>query len=437
MDYEVIKFENDNVELEVNVSPEEETVWLSKEQMSLLFDRNRSVISRHIKNIYEEGELSKKSSCTKNAHEVNGQIHYTELFNLDVVISVGYRVKSNNGILLKRFVDEYLAKNNSLSNNIIIYNNGNVNLAVNVSPNEETVWLTQAEIATLFETTQQNVSYHINNVLEDKELDASVHKEYLYTAQDGKTYNTSFYNLDMVLAVGYRVKSGRAIEFRKWVTSVLKQYLLKGYAISDNRVAVTEENFNNFKNDVDTLIKRVNRIEEKEKHLLIEDKIIFENQMFDALVIVTRIVETAKETIVLIDPYVDALAIDIFKNKGKDVELIVVTSSKSKLKKHEIEKFNQQYGNLTVLYDDKTHDRYLMLDDEMFYHIGGSINYLGKKLSQITLIEDSDVVEALSKKYESYVLEKMIKEGLDDIEAGRVLSAEEVSKKLEEEFGIK
>ena len=437
MEYEVIKFENDNVELEVNVSPEEDTVWLSKKQMSLLFDRNRSVISRHIKNIYEEGELSKESSCAKNAHEVNGQIHYTELFNLDVVISVGYRVKSNNGILLKRFVDEYLAKNNSLSNNIIIYNNGNVNLAVNVSPNEETVWLTQAEIATLFETTQQNVSYHINNVLEDKELDASVHKEYLYTAQDGKTYNTSFYNLDMVLAVGYRVKSGRAIEFRKWVTSVLKQYLLKGYAISDNRVVVTEENFNNFKNDVDTLIKRVNRIEEKEKHLLIEDKIIFENQMFDALVIVTRIVETAKETIVLIDPYVDALAIDIFKNKGKDVELIVLTSSKSKLKKHEIEKFNQQYGNLTVLYDDKTHDRYLMLDDEMFYHIGGSINYLGKKLSQITLIEDPDVVEALSKKYESYVLEKMIKEGLDDIEAGRVLSAEEVSKKLEEEFGIK
>ena len=440
MEYEVIKFENDNVELEVNVSPEEDTVWLTKDQIATLFNRDRTVISKHINNIYKEGELDKKTSVhflhiSPNA--INPKYRPPVYYNLDVVISVGYRVKSNNGILLKRFVDEYLAKNNSLSNNIIIYNNGNVNLAVNVSPNEETVWLTQAEIATLFETTQQNVSYHINNVLEDKELDASVHKEYLYTAQDGKTYNTSFYNLDMVLAVGYRIKSGRAIEFRKWVTSVLKQYLLKGYAISDNRVAVTEENFNNFKNDVDTLIKRVNRIEEKEKHLLIEDKIIFENQMFDALVIVTRIVETAKETIVLIDPYVDALAIDIFKNKGKDVELIVVTSSKSKLKKHEIEKFNQQYGNLTVLYDDKTHDRYLMLDDEMFYHIGGSINYLGKKLSQITLIEDSDVVEALSKKYESYVLEKMIKEGLDDIEAGRVLSAEEVSKKLEEEFGIK
>ena len=440
MEYEVIKFENGNVELEINVSPEEDTVWLTKDQIATLFNRDRTVISKHINNIYKEGELDKKTSVHFlhiSPNTINPKYRPPVYYNLDVVISVGYRVKSNNGILLKRFVDEYLAKNNSLSNNIIIYNNGNVNLAVNVSPNEETVWLTQAEIATLFETTQQNVSYHINNVLEDKELDTSVHKEYLYTAQDGKTYNTSFYNLDMVLAVGYRIKSGRAIEFRKWVTSVLKQYLLKGYAISDNRVTVTEENFNNFKNDVDTLIKRVNRIEEKEKHLLIEDKIIFENQMFDALVIVTRIVETAKETIVLIDPYVDALAIDIFKNKGKDVELIVVTSSKSKLKKHDIEKFNQQYGNLTVLYDDKTHDRYLMLDDEMFYHIGGSINYLGKKLSQITLIEDPDVVEALSKKYESYVLEKMIKEGLDDIEAGRVLSAEEVSKKLEEEFGIK
>ena len=114
MSYELIKFENDNVELEVSVSPEEDTVWLSKEQMSLLFDRNRSVISRHIKNIYEEGELSKESSCAKNAHEVNGQIHYTDLYNLDVVISVGYRVKSKNGVLFRKWASsvlkEYLLK---------------------------------------------------------------------------------------------------------------------------------------------------------------------------------------------------------------------------------------------------------------------------------------------------------------------------------------
>ena len=144
MSYELIKFENDNVELEVSVSPEEDTVWLSKEQMSLLFDRNRSVISRHIKSIYEEGELNKESSCAKNAHEVNGQIHYTDLYNLDVVISVGYRVKSKNGIL-----------------------------------------------------------------------------------------------------------------FRKWATSVLKEYLLKGYALNEGRTLITKDNYLNLVNRVDYLNKRV------------------------------------------------------------------------------------------------------------------------------------------------------------------------------------
>ena len=241
----------------------------------------------------------------------------------------------------------------------------------------------------------------------------------------------------MILAVGYRVKSPRAIEFRRWVSTILKKYLLKGYVINEDRAIVTQENYLNLVNKVDALDNRVTKIEKKEKRLLVQDKIIYENHVFDALVIMARIIETAKETILLIDPYVDALAIDTFKNKSKGTELIVITSSKAKIEKHEIDKFNEQYGNLTIMNDDRIHDRYLILDDEMFYHVGSSINYLGKRLSQITLIEDPDVVETLRKKFEAYVLEKKIREGLDDIEAGRVLSADEVSKLLEDEFGIK
>ena len=92
--YEIIQFTDNEFELDVNVSPEEGTVWLTKEEMALLFDRDRTVISRHINNIYKEGELNKKNSCAKNAHEVSEQVHYTEYFNLDVIISTGYRVKS-------------------------------------------------------------------------------------------------------------------------------------------------------------------------------------------------------------------------------------------------------------------------------------------------------------------------------------------------------
>ena len=289
MSYELIKFENDNVELEVSVSPEEDTVWLSKEQMSLLFDRNRSVISRHIKSIYEEGELNKESSCAKNAHEVNGQIHYTDFYNLDVVISVGYRVKSKNGVL-----------------------------------------------------------------------------------------------------------------FRKWATSVLKEYLLKGYALNEGRTLITKDNYLNLVNRVDSLNKRVDTIESAEKHRFVEDVLLLDNQMFDAIVLITKMIETAQSSIVLIDPYVDAVSLSFFKNKSKDLKLVVVTSSRANIGRREVASFNERYGSLEIKIDDKYHDRYLIIDNELFYHFGCSINYIGKRLSQITLIKDKDITDALKKRLAAY-----------------------------------
>ena len=289
MSYELIKFENDNVVLEVSVSPEEDTVWLSKEQMSLLFDRNRSVISRHIKSIYEEGELNKESSCAKNAHEVNGQIHYTDFYNLDVVISVGYRVKSKNGIL-----------------------------------------------------------------------------------------------------------------FRKWATSVLKEYLLKGYALNEGRTLITKDNYLNLVNRVDSLNKRVDTIESAEKHRFVEDVLLLDNQMFDAIVLITKMIETAQTSIVLIDPYVDAVSLSFFKNKSKDLKLVVVTSSRANIGRREVASFNERYGSLEIKIDDKYHDRYLIIDNELFYHFGCSINYIGKRLSQITLIKDKDIVDTLKKRLAAY-----------------------------------
>lgn len=289
MSYELIKFENDNVELEVSVSPEEDTVWLSKEQMSLLFDRNRSVISRHIKSIYEEGELNKESSCAKNAHEVNGQIHYTDLYNLDVVISVGYRVKSKNGII-----------------------------------------------------------------------------------------------------------------FRKWASSVLKEYLLKGYALNEGRTLITKDNYLNLVNRVDSLNKRVDTIESAEKHRFVEDVLLLDNQMFDAIVLITKMIETAQTSIVLIDPYVDVVSLSFFKNKSKDLKLVVVTSSRANIGRREVASFNERYGSLEIKIDDKYHDRYLIIDNELFYHFGCSINYIGKRLSQITLIKDKDIVDTLKKRLAAY-----------------------------------
>ena len=288
MEYEIIKFENGNVELEVNVSPEQDTVWLTKEQIATLFNRDRSVIGKHINSIYKEGELVKESSCAKNAHKVNGQVYYTELFNLDVIISVGYRVKSKNGVI-----------------------------------------------------------------------------------------------------------------FRKWATSVLKEYLLKGYALNDGRTLITKDNYLNLVNRVDSLDVRIGSIENAFKHRFVEDVIISDGEMFDALVLITKMIETAYSSIVLMDPYIDATSLSFFRSKNEGVNLTVITSSRANIGRRELVSFSNNYGNVQIKIDDKCHDRYLILDNELFYHLGCSINYIGKRLSQITLIKDEFVIDALKKRIKS------------------------------------
>ena len=286
---------------------------------------------------------------------------------------------------------------------LIRFKNDNLELDINVSPEEKTVWLTQAQIAALFETTQQNVSSHIKNILIDKELNNSVHKKILYTAQDGKTYNTSFYNLDMILAIGYRVKSNRAIEFRKWATSILEEYLLKGYVLNEKRTLITEENYLNLTNRVDVLENKMNEIETREKHLFVEDKVFYENQMFEALVFMNQIVETAKELIVLIDPYTDERTLNAFKKKGKDVSLLIVTSSKQKPSQIDIDTYEAEYGEVTIKIDDTNHDRFLIIDNCIFYQLGSSINYLGKRFTTIDLKTKPDFVGLIRNRAEQYL----------------------------------
>ena len=128
--YEIVKFKDDELELDVNVSANEETVWLTKEQMSILFDRDRSVISRHINNIYKEGELDKRTSVHfLHITNLNPKNRPPELYNLDVIISVGYRVKSKRGVLFRKWatnvLKEYLLKGYAINENRVIVSNEN------------------------------------------------------------------------------------------------------------------------------------------------------------------------------------------------------------------------------------------------------------------------------------------------------------------------
>ena len=124
-----------------------------------------------------------------------------------------------------------------MNNEVILYKDGELELPVEVAPDKETVWLNRNQLAVLFDRDVKTIGKHINNVLKE-ELDSSVVAKFATTASDGKTYKVDYYNLDMIISVGYRVKSPRGIAFRKWATSILKEYIVQGYAVNAKRLNV-------------------------------------------------------------------------------------------------------------------------------------------------------------------------------------------------------
>ena len=270
--YKLVKFKNQSLELDVEVDPNEDTVWLSKEQMALLFDRDRTVISRHINKIYDEGELDKKSTCAKNAHVplTRNRLYETDLYNLDVIISVGYRVKSKNGVT-----------------------------------------------------------------------------------------------------------------FRKWATSVLKEYLLKGYCLDKNRTLITNENYINLVNEVNNLKNDVIDIKKLLSSRFSNSFICSEGNVYDGFAFVNNLICSAKKRVIIIDGYADSSILDFFVGCKKNVRKIVICQRIDRIDNAILNKFIKQYGDLVLKEDKSYHDRFLIIDDDI-YLLGTSLNSLGNKTSTIT-----------------------------------------------------
>ena len=218
------------------------------------------------------------------------------------------------------------------------------------------------------------------------------------------TRNIDYYNLDVIISVGYRVKSQNGIVFRRWANSVLKEYLLKGYVINEERTLVTNENYVNLihkvegvlEKKVDELDNRVTKIEES--HVAEREKIFFDGQFFDARVFLKELFIKAEKEIILIDPYADILALDYIKAKSNGVVINLFISSKAKLSKEDVNSFNNQYGGLSVKINDAFHDRFLIIDERICYSLGASLNYTGKKAFAITQIENITFIETLKKR---------------------------------------
>jgi len=277
---------------------------------------------------------------------------------------------------------------------VVLYQpNETLSLEVKIDADHDTVWLTQQQIADLFGTKRPAITKHLSNIFKSGELDQdSVSSILEHTAADGKVYKTQFYNLDAIISVGYRVNSLNATAFRRWATSVLKDYLLRGYSVNRQLVAMQER--------FDTRMSAIEDTQSRQQQQLDffirtstppAEMVFFNGEFFTARVAIENLIKTATTRAIIIDHYVDAKTFDMFDVRQSGVQGIIYTQGVGTGMTRLRDDHNRQSGVQPVevfKWRVEPHDRFLIIDDRL-YHCGHSLNATGSKLSAIMLMGTS------------------------------------------------
>jgi hypothetical protein len=279
-----------------------------------------------------------------------------------------------------------------MKNEIVIYQANDLAEKIEVRIENENVWLNRNQIASLFDRDIKTIGKHINNALKEELGGFSVVAKFATTAADGKVYKTEHYNLDMIISVGYRVKSKRGVEFRVWANRVLKDFLMKGYALNSR--------INRIEDNVEGLKKKVEAIDLIVKtELPPKQGIFFNGQIFDAHKFVSDLIRKAEKSVVLIDNYVDDTVLNLFTKRKNNVSVTIYTANISKALETDLKKFNAQYASIELKEFKNSHDRFIIIDDKDVYHFGASLKDLGKKWFAFSKFEKQalQILEKLSK----------------------------------------
>ena len=263
-----------------------------------------------------------------------------------------------------------------MKDEIIIYQADQASTRIEVIIEDETVWLTQAQMVQLFNSTKQNISLHIQNIFKEKELtyDSTV-KEYLTVQQEGLRIvkrKLTLYNLDIIISVGYRVKSKQGTQFRIWANNVIKNHLFNK---NSNSIR-----FERLENEVYKINNKLNEIDiQLQTNLPQTQGIFFNGQIFDAYLFVTEIIKSAKSEIILIDNYINETVLIQLSKRNEEVKTTIYTGKISPQLLLDLEKHNKQYPPIEIKHFSDAHDRFLIIDRSELYHIGASLKDLGKK----------------------------------------------------------
>ena len=277
--------------------------------------------------------------------------------------------------------------------NVVVYCSADNAVRLQVQLAEDTVWLTQSQMADLFGVQRPAITKHLGNIFKEGELDPnSVSSILEHTAADGKIYRTQFYNLDAILSVGYRVNSIYATQFRQWASRILKEYLMRGYALNphlrymeqriDNKLQEHTEQIHELQDKVDFFIRT---------SLPPREGIFVDGQIYDAYEFIERLIKSAQKSILLVDNYVDESVLTMMSQKQAGVQVDIYTKEISNALQLAEKHFNTQYGGLMLHTMHICHDRFLIIDDETIYLIGASLKDAGKRLFAFTQMDASQI----------------------------------------------
>ncbi len=257
--------------------------------------------------------------------------------------------------------------------NLVVYSDGELELKVSVE--KDCIWLNRNQLAELFGRDVKTIGKHINNVFNENELTrvSTVANFATVQIEGGReiTRDVEYYNLDVIISIGYRVKSQKGVRFRQWATSVLKNYIQNGYAINNHKI--TEQRLFALENYMQFIKSKI-----KNNSLEFNQNIFFDGQIYDAYIFVNDLLKLAKEEVILIDNYIDDTVFTLF-SKYPNINFTIYTSTISKQLKLDFEKYSKQYKNISLKTFKSSHDRFLIIDKKEIYHLGASLKDLGKK----------------------------------------------------------
>lgn len=399
---EILQVSDDKGSLRLRVSLKEATCYFTLKELCDFFNRDRLVVAKRLKHIVLQGTDTSEYVVKTPSFSSSGKPITATYYTLLSALELGKALGSKRAEKLKEFLDLYLESVSSSSPSPALeYHDGDLSLSVPFSQEEKTVYLSASQIARLFEISISATLSHIKAIVEQGELGNNAIKKQTF----GKGYFLYLYSLDVILCIGYRVKTKKAMTFRNWAGEVLRQYVTEGYTLNEKTLANSSEAFSALAKKLSSLEQhnaaletRLASLEQTKEEPIPKEAVFYEGDYFDGRAFFIEIFAKAKRSIFIVDPFADVKLLSLLRNKKIGVSLTIVTAPNCPLHAHDRKAFLAQYDNSSIKYSLAFHDRFVVIDDKDVYHMGASFNGIGKRAFAVMKMSDKEAIAELIKR---------------------------------------